>query len=576
MANTQFNNTNFAGKNVLFLQGSQDNLNNLITSGKAVEGAFYLTNDTHRLYIGRSLDGKVFPVAVNEGVVTVQKTSDLHPDKANAGEFYFVTEENILCVFNGSHFIQINHDTNTKNASLTTTANAQTITDENGKNFDIVTINTTVTDTDGTPKSHAFKIKDSSGAAKITTETIADNNVAVVDIKSDTYKLSASNDGFDSGKGVNINLKSANNPTNGNSNIQLKAGDNVTIVNDNGNITINSEYKNTTVATATVELTNEGKIAIQVTDTDGNPTEKSFTNPITYTVDKIAYVPGSTLPVYSKSEIDNKFRNLNGLTYRSVISEVPSGKIAVGDMWMATADIDFTADNSATNKAITAYSGDLIIASGTEDTNPESENYGFIINDLKFSVVPSGNDVHKDTTYIMTVDPTNNAWSIKNRDNSPLGSIKLQAPENEAIEITSTNIVNNETSDSDLITTIKHADISAKKTEITGEAAPNNQAIITAVTDVIVNNQGHVTEVVTTDIGIKDSTYALKDGSVSAANITDNNNKVIGSTATVTTKLVDQSNNPSEFAYTLKSSTLSFSAETNTNNVVVDLTWGSF
>jgi hypothetical protein len=35
-----------------FLTGVQANLNTLITNGGATEGAFYLTSDTHRLYIG--------------------------------------------------------------------------------------------------------------------------------------------------------------------------------------------------------------------------------------------------------------------------------------------------------------------------------------------------------------------------------------------------------------------------------------------------------------------------------------------------------------------------------------------
>jgi len=59
--------------NVRFLQGTQAQLNKYLPgsgdnlSGHAYEGAFYLTTDTHRLYVGRKVDtgtdsGKIFPV----------------------------------------------------------------------------------------------------------------------------------------------------------------------------------------------------------------------------------------------------------------------------------------------------------------------------------------------------------------------------------------------------------------------------------------------------------------------------------------------------------------------------------
>ena len=63
------NGTISAGKNIQFLLGTQANLEKYISgSSTAAEGTFYLTNDTHRLYVGTSL-GTAVPV--NEGVITV-------------------------------------------------------------------------------------------------------------------------------------------------------------------------------------------------------------------------------------------------------------------------------------------------------------------------------------------------------------------------------------------------------------------------------------------------------------------------------------------------------------------------
>lgn len=88
-----------ANLNLKFLRGLQASLP---TTG--TDGYFYLTTDTHRLYT--SVDGKVVPV--NEGVVTVANIAALNDITANAGEFFYATEENVLCVFNGKNFIQIN------------------------------------------------------------------------------------------------------------------------------------------------------------------------------------------------------------------------------------------------------------------------------------------------------------------------------------------------------------------------------------------------------------------------------------------------------------------------------------
>lgn len=100
-----------AGSNVCFLLGTQEKLNTMMTGKSGTNGAFYLTSDTHRLYIGTS-DGSVQPV--NEGVTTVKNLTALQGlQKPNAGEFYYLTDENILCVYNGTSWVQINSDTNT-------------------------------------------------------------------------------------------------------------------------------------------------------------------------------------------------------------------------------------------------------------------------------------------------------------------------------------------------------------------------------------------------------------------------------------------------------------------------------
>ena len=107
--------------NVGFLRGSQANLNTLMTGKTGIkEGSFYLTNDTNRLYFGKSATELV---ALNEGVITVAAIANLPKgaDLSNEiGHFYYATAENILCVYNGQQWVQINPDTDTQVSSVST------------------------------------------------------------------------------------------------------------------------------------------------------------------------------------------------------------------------------------------------------------------------------------------------------------------------------------------------------------------------------------------------------------------------------------------------------------------------
>ena len=128
-----FSNTaNLANQHVSFKSGTQEELNKFLLSsndltkkGKASEGTFYLTTDTHRLYIGRKISASgntsyiageepIIPIPINEGIQYVDDLTALEAlaNSANAGEFYYVGENNILAIYNGSQWVQINPNTN--------------------------------------------------------------------------------------------------------------------------------------------------------------------------------------------------------------------------------------------------------------------------------------------------------------------------------------------------------------------------------------------------------------------------------------------------------------------------------
>ena len=96
-------------QNVVFKLGLEETLKG--KDFQAVNGTFYLTSDTHRLYVGDK-DGNVCPV--NQGVIPVKTLPDHLNGDVIPGHFYYLTDDNILATFNGTQWVQINPDTEVK------------------------------------------------------------------------------------------------------------------------------------------------------------------------------------------------------------------------------------------------------------------------------------------------------------------------------------------------------------------------------------------------------------------------------------------------------------------------------
>lgn len=95
-----------ANTKIAFKAGTQADLNTMILNGGATEGTFYLTIDTHKLYVGRrkTTGGQVYPEQVSRGVTVVGTSSELPiPAPTDApsgaieeGELFYITNENVL------------------------------------------------------------------------------------------------------------------------------------------------------------------------------------------------------------------------------------------------------------------------------------------------------------------------------------------------------------------------------------------------------------------------------------------------------------------------------------------------
>lgn len=240
--------------NVGFLRGSQANLNTLMTGKTGIkEGSFYLTNDTNRLYFGKSATELV---ALNEGVITVAAIADLPSgaDLSNEiGHFYYVTAENILCVYNGSQWVQINPDTDTQVSSVNTAVavaeNAATATttlkfSRDGKDLD-ATEN----------KSATLKFV---GADLVLTANGADG----IKLTGDTYSIGSS--AIAGGVAIDLNRDNAADTTRKGKigSVNLKAGNAIKLERGtNGDITINATTEVGTIESTTFTVSQEGQTA---------------------------------------------------------------------------------------------------------------------------------------------------------------------------------------------------------------------------------------------------------------------------------------------------------------------------
>lgn len=259
--------------NVGFLRGSQAGLNTLMTNKTGIkEGSFYLTNDTNRLYFGKSATELV---ALNEGVITVAAIANLPKgsDLSNEiGHFYYATAENILCVYNGQQWVQINPDTDTQVSSVSTAVavaeNAATATttlkfSRDGKDLDAKE-----------DKSATLKFV---GADLVLTANGADG----IKLTGDTYSIGSS--AIANGVAIDLNRDNAADTTRKGKigSVNLKAGNAISLERGtNGDITINATTEVGTIASNDFTVSQTGQVATienAVKDSlSTNPVKDSF------------------------------------------------------------------------------------------------------------------------------------------------------------------------------------------------------------------------------------------------------------------------------------------------------------
>lgn len=546
---------------VMFKLGTQAKIDKMITdkTGYSV-GTFYLTKDSDRLYVGQATGLKL----LNKSVQVVETEAGLESLTASWGtdalshkdDLAYISGKNILAYFNGTGWTQINPDHNDQLKSVLVNVEDAT------KGAKV----TTEVEVGAITKSDAFTITGANGAK---VERVDGNNIKVT---GDTYTMAVN---ADKTNDVDIDLTSSLGQAA--SKVHVVGGTNVTVSKGTANNTINIEAKDTTLSEGVASITPAGELTIEITDTAGKSVSPNVTLGA-YLDDGFHAIGGNTdetksqWPVYTKDQVDDKFKTLNPMRYRGTLGSSGQHNITTdfklvdgltdvssGDMFLVSGSAKYGTDK-------TAKSGDVLIASGTENddgvfdaTHPITWNY-----------VPSGDDAALDTNYVFTVDKTTNTMTIYsdvNGDENAVGKIQLIAGSDIVLSTTTNDNGDNTGDKNQLLTTIAHAALFDATKNISKSTANLTQTSNTfnAIKNITVNKNGHVTSIETETVN--PITYTPGPGAVEGI---DNGVKL-----SYSLNANDETVTNENAYFNLTSTTLAVTAASSAT-ASVELLWGEF
>ena len=477
---------------VMFKLGTQAKIDEMITkkTGYSI-GTFYLTKDSDRLYVGQAtglklLNKSVQVVDTEEGLTTL--TASWGADKlSHKDDLAYISGKNILAYFNGTGWTQINPDHNDQLKSVLVNVEDAT------KGAKV----TTEVEVGEITKSDAFTITGANGAK---VERVDGRNIKVT---GDTYTMAVN---ADKDNDVDIDLTSSLGQAA--SKVHIVGGKNVTVSKGTDN-TINIAAKDTTLSEGVASITSTGELTVEITDTAGKSVSPNVTLGA-YLDDGFHAIGGNTTetksqwPVYTKRQVDDKFKTLNPMRYRGTLGSSGQHNITAdfnlvdgltdvssGDMFLVSGSAKYGTDK-------TAKSGDILIASGTENNDGVFDN----THPITWNFIPSGDEQRMDTQYKFTVDKSTNTMTISSNLNGTeddVGKIQLLAGSDITLSTTTNDTPTGDGDKNQLLTTIAHAALFDASKNISKSTANLTQANNTfnAIKNITVNKNGHVTAIET-------------------------------------------------------------------------------
>ena len=568
---------------ILFLQGTQAKLDAMTSS---TVGAFYLTNDTHRLYLGMSATAA--PVPVNQGVTFLANENALpnmsgasdEQKKNAAGQFYFLTDRNILCVYSNNQWVQINSDTTINEVKFGTAA------EEDGG----VSVSLAITDTRNTLKTaDNLILKGNSNVTIETSETTINGSAVKVITFSvpdgDTYSLGTEiTNGADFGStnangGVGKIILDASKGAD--TSVNIEAGKNIKITSSGtNNKDIKIEGKDFGLDSVTVTADKTEGFNITVKDKAQNQKE-GFLNPVIKVDTNTAkYVEGTadlTSFVYSKKQVDDKFAGLDAMRYMGTVAsinelvaltDVENGntyKFTGANIKVSSLTEDLKTKINIAEGLTEIRQGDVFIAKGTEAS-------GVLVGDWTWDVIPSGDE--SDTTY--KFEGSDTGIILQEAGGQERGTLNFAtndylsvATNVSADKLNTTVTVNHK----ELTTPIdNNAEPTAKDEMAAGTANKSTYEFVTH--KVSVDGAGHVTGIVKEKHTIVDTHNNIQnDGTGTTVGTSSEAGAV---TVAPTVKMKD--GDIADLSFDVASKSLKVTAGTNAEipTVNIELEWGSF
>ena len=546
---------------VMFKLGTQAKIDEMITkkTGYSI-GTFYLTKDSDRLYVGQAtglklLNKSVQVVETEEGLTTL--TASWGADKlSHKDDLAYISGKNILAYFNGTGWTQINPDHNDQLKSVLVNVEDAT------KGAKV----TTEVEVGEITKSDAFTITGANGAK---VEKVDDSNN--IKVTGDTYTMAVN---ADKDNDVDIDLTSSLGQDA--SKVHIVGGKNVTVSKGTGN-TINIAAADTTLSEGVASITPTGELTIEITDTAGKSVSPNVTLGA-YLDDGFHAIGGNTnetksqWPVYTKSQVDDKFKTLNPMRYRGTLGSSGQHNITAdfnlvdGLTDVSSGDMFLVSGSAKYGTSKTANSGDILIASGTENDDGVFD----ATHPITWNFIPSGDEQRMDTQYKFTVDKSTNTMTISSNLNgteNDVGKIQLLAGSDIILSTTTNDTPTGDGDKNQLLTTIAHAALFDATKNISKSTANLTQANNTfnAIKNITVNKNGHVTAIETETVN--PITYTPGLGAVDAI---DNGVKFSYSLNAGNEAVTDKN-----AYFNLTSTTLSVTAASSAT-ASVELLWGEF
>lgn len=570
--------------NLLFKRGSHAGLMNLKAEGKITDGAFYLTQDSHRLYAGIGSD----LVDLNKYILVFDTLNELKEAQTavEPGDFAYIKDSNILAIYRDdddkSGWVQIN---------------AVEDNPVDGFDVDVVDANTlefTVINEDDSAFSDRVKFLGTDGV-DVTVSLVdgvdKDNKpikIPQVSIDGNVYTMGGKlTPAGETNPEASFEIKLSSDKSVGGGDVKLTAGENIAFSGTNSNLVIGA--KDTTLVdnstetgvTTTHTFEVDGAVAtVTITDTDGNVAVARSDKEFYYTIGngdaKVTIDNQGELPVYTKSEIDSKIAGLNAMVYRGTlgaggtVTELPTTGVQAGDTYLVKA--------ANTYADVDARIGDLFIATGIEwkagEDGATVDNIG-TLKEVVWTYVPSGDDAIIDTQYYAVVDTHENKISLLDSNDEAVHILDLDG--SEKIDLVSFPVTNDAGDTIGMKTEIQHKGPGTKDgSKESATIAPVGAIIdatnggykVTVMKDQEVDSTGHVI------------TYNKANVNIPNALLGNEVTSKVADTATVTETLSDTDDNElSVVNFTLDATAvdnLKINVDSDSKTIQLSMVWDTF